>query len=453
MRYHFKHYKFLLLMFDTLILYISLIVPYYIRVRTFPQIVEYPILFFYIITCLLLFIIFDLYNPWSHFSPLPIYYKSLIAFPIIGIVYLFFGFLNWEKNIIFESKLIFLINIILFTPLFFIARFYFYHWLKPEKLNVRILVIGGSSIVESFQREIEYRGGKWKVYYLLDNLKDIPEQNKDQIIGTIEENFFRVLENEWTAIILATKNLDRDKIRTLFKYKEKGVLVYDLIQFYEYYFFKIPLYSIDDYWFLSTKGFMIIEKPSIIKIKRILEVLITLSLLFFIIPILPILLVLVYLSDGFPLIFKQERLGKDNKSFVVYKFRTMKKGSEKLDPYTRENDNRVTKIGKFLRLTRLDEIPQIINILKGDMSLIGPRAEWIQLTEIYQKEIPFYYYRHLIRPGLTGWAQVMYPYGASLEDTIQKLEYDLYYIKNYSLLLDFSIIIKTVRIMLFGRGR
>jgi lipopolysaccharide/colanic/teichoic acid biosynthesis glycosyltransferase len=131
----------------------------------------------------------------------------------------------------------------------------------------------------------------------------------------------------------------------------------------------------------------------------------------------------------------------------------MRSGSDIHDPYTAPDDARVTAVGRLLRATRLDELPQLWNVLKGDMSLIGPRAEWDRLAEGYAKKIPCYYFRHLVKPGITGWAQVNYRYGANLDDTIRKLEYDLYYIRYFSFRLDASIILKTIHIMLFGKGR
>jgi len=121
--------------------------------------------------------------------------------------------------------------------------------------------------------------------------------------------------------------------------------------------------------------------------------------------------------------------------------------------YTQKNDHRITRLGSFLRASRLDEVPQLWNVLVGDMSLIGPRAEWVRLVEDYEKQIPCYHFRHLVKPGITGWAQVNYPYGANLEDTLRKLEYDLYYIRYFSFVLDASIVLKTIHIMLFGKGR
>jgi lipopolysaccharide/colanic/teichoic acid biosynthesis glycosyltransferase len=118
-----------------------------------------------------------------------------------------------------------------------------------------------------------------------------------------------------------------------------------------------------------------------------------------------------------------------------------------------KNDDRVTRVGKFIRKTRIDELPQLVNILKGNMSLVGPRPERPEFNELLNKEIPFYNFRHLVHPGLTGWAQILYPYGASREDAQEKLQYELFYIKNYSLWLDISIILKTVQVVLFGKGR
>ena len=132
---------------------------------------------------------------------------------------------------------------------------------------------------------------------------------------------------------------------------------------------------------------------------------------------------------------------------------TESNGADDGDIYTRENDARITRTGRWLRKLRLDELPQLWNVLKGDMSLIGPRAEWEKCVERYEKKIPFYHFRHLVKPGITGWAQVNYPYGESEEDALNKLQYDLYYIRHYSLKLDAMIVLKTVHTMLFGKGR
>jgi lipopolysaccharide/colanic/teichoic acid biosynthesis glycosyltransferase len=160
-------------------------------------------------------------------------------------------------------------------------------------------------------------------------------------------------------------------------------------------------------------------------------------------------------QNGRPVLFRQVRVGRESEPFTILKFRTMSHPptDEVDDIYTRKGDPRITKLGRWLRKLRLDELPQLWNVLRGDMSLIGPRAEWTKCSERYEKKIPFYHFRHLVKPGITGWAQVNYPYGESDEDAIEKLKYDLYYIRHYSLKLDAMIVLKTLHVMLFGKGR
>ena len=171
-------------------------------------------------------------------------------------------------------------------------------------------------------------------------------------------------------------------------------------------------------------------------------------------PILLAVAAAVKLDSKGPVIFKQERLGKDGKVFEIYKFRSMCVGAEHMGTgqYSYKGDSRVTRVGKVIRATSLDELPQFINILKGDMSFIGPRPERMAFVTQLKKDIPYYSLRHTVKPGLTGWAQVCYPYGASEEDARRKLEYDLYYIKNMSILLDIHIIFKTIGVVLFPKG-
>ncbi|MFZ9683627.1 MAG: sugar transferase [Cephaloticoccus sp.] len=161
----------------------------------------------------------------------------------------------------------------------------------------------------------------------------------------------------------------------------------------------------------------------------------------------------VWLEDRGAVFFTQTRIGRNRVPFRMIKLRTMRQSRANDSRYTAVGDARITVVGGFLRLTRLDELPQLWNVLVGDMSLIGPRAEWDVLVEQYEQAIPCYHFRHLVKPGITGWAQVNYPYGANMEDTIRKLEYDLYYIRHFSFLLDAAIVLKTIHLMLFGKGR
>jgi len=163
---------------------------------------------------------------------------------------------------------------------------------------------------------------------------------------------------------------------------------------------------------------------------------------------------LVFLETGRPILYSQVRVGKDGRLFNIYKLRSMRQDAERggRAVWAKANDSRVTKVGAFIRNTRLDEIPQLWNVLKGEMSFVGPRPERPEFVDQLNSEIPFYVHRHAVKPGLMGWAQLNYPYGASVEDAKGKLEYDLYYTKNQSVIMDLLIMIQTVEVVLLGKG-
>jgi exopolysaccharide biosynthesis polyprenyl glycosylphosphotransferase len=190
------------------------------------------------------------------------------------------------------------------------------------------------------------------------------------------------------------------------------------------------------------------------RLKAVLDFLSAATLLFFLWPLMLLVAVAIKLERSGPVLFKQSRIGRFQQPFTLYKFRTMRV-SGTTDPrlYTLKDDDRITRVGRFLRLTRLDELPQLWNVLCGQMSMIGPRAEWDKLVVRYEKIIPYYHLRHMVRPGITGWAQVNYDYGSSDDDTREKLGYDLYYIKHYSLQMDASIVLKTIFTILSASGR
>ncbi len=230
-----------------------------------------------------------------------------------------------------------------------------------------------------------------------------------------------------------------------------GVPTYTLELFHQVYWRKIPLYRLNQTW-LFQEGFPIAREPVFERLKRASDIGFALIGLLLAAPLIALGALVVWIEDGRPIFFSQNRIGRNNVPFRMRKLRTMRAGGHD-SPYTKTGDARVTRVGRFLRATRIDEFPQLWNVLRGEMSLIGPRAEWDRLVAEYEREIPCYYFRHLVKPGITGWAQVNYPYGASLEDTLRKLEYDLYYIRHFSFLLDASIVLKTIHIMLFGKGR
>ncbi len=212
---------------------------------------------------------------------------------------------------------------------------------------------------------------------------------------------------------------------------------------------RIPLEIIERFKDEYRVIFSNIKEPAY---KRILDLVTSVIGLILFSPLMALISILIIVEDGFPVIFKQERVGKNGKIFVMYKFRSMRNRENAGGKFATEEDHRILKVGRFIRKFRFDEILQFINVLKGDMSVIGPRPEQKEFSEEFEKLIPHYRYRYSVRPGITGWAQLMYKYSSNIEETKIKLSYDLYYIKNMGLLLDLEIILKTLEVMLFRRG-
>jgi len=212
------------------------------------------------------------------------------------------------------------------------------------------------------------------------------------------------------------------------------------------------LKHVRDSWFVYAPGFLLLHHSMFRRIKRITDVACAGIGLVLASPLLVVAGILVALESPGQLFYRQSRVGQNEVLFSALKFRTMKGGDETQSPYTAKNDPRVTLIGRVLRFLRIDEFPQMWNVLKGEMSFIGPRAEWDILVKEYKEKIPYYSLRHVVKPGITGWAQVNYPYGSSVEDAYKKLEYDLYYVKNMSFGLDLRILFKSVSVVLMGKG-
>ncbi|MBQ4567741.1 MAG: sugar transferase [Desulfovibrio sp.] len=254
-------------------------------------------------------------------------------------------------------------------------------------------------------------------------------------------------------LLLPDAPIDGDIAHDLLQAKLGGRMVVDIRSFYEHVVQRLPLSQINEEWLLLSEGFSLNTRGSLRRLKRALDVLISLALLVLTAPLMLLAAIIIRLESPGPVIYRQDRVGLHEREFTVYKFRSMRADAEKNGAvWASANDSRVTRFGKFIRKVRIDELPQIFNILKGDMSFIGPRPERMAFVQRLKQQIPYYSLRHSVKPGLTGWAQVCYPYGASDEDARHKLEYDLYYIKNMSILLDIHIIFKTVGVVLFPKG-
>jgi len=281
------------------------------------------------------------------------------------------------------------------------------------------------------------------------------EQRKIELpIFIFNNDLPKIIREKRASIVVASLDIhtNADFIRMLYEVLPLGVAYLSFPQFYERITGKIPVSMISEIWFLEnlTEN----EKRIFEIIKRALDLTASLILGIAAIIIFPFAALAIKLTSPGPVLFRQKRVGKNGRLFELIKFRTMVKNAENgRAVWAKENDARVTSVGHVLRKTRLDELPQIWNIIRGEMSLIGPRPERPEFVEELKKQIPHYMMRLLVRPGLSGWAQINFPYGASVEDAMEKLQYDLHYIKNRSLGLDISTALKTLFIIISRSGR
>lgn len=334
-------------------------------------------------------------------------------------------------------------------------RLYFARLVRGRESRRRWLVIGGGERLEQFLSEVRLSELDGRFCLLTDDsVAGQVSPGRVEVVGTLGD-LESVLSQPWTEIIVCTDTpLVDDAIEKIMRLRLTGVMVHDVVEFYEKYLLRVPIFHIANTWFVHTEGFQLIHHDIALKIKRVLDIVLATVILVLTAPILALTALLVKLDSRGPVIYRQRRMGARGRVINVLKFRTMFADAETGGAqWASHGDPRVTRVGRWLRLTRIDELPQLWNVARGEMSCIGPRPERPEFTERLEREIPYYDLRHLVTPGITGWAQVMYPYGASIEDARRKLEYDLYYIKNYSLLLDLIIVLKTVRVVVFGRGR
>ncbi len=301
--------------------------------------------------------------------------------------------------------------------------------------------------------------------YTEDLLESVKKDGQYVFVTSLNNTDMKALGKEilelyntkkFDVLVDFTDKLLRDPKITekLLQYKLEGLQYYNYLEFYETYENKLPISHLSPKWFLENTGFEIYHNNFNLKAKRLLDLLFALLIGIFAAPVIVLAAIIVKLESKGPVFFIQERIGEGNKKFNIVKFRSMTTDAEKDGPqWASKNDNRVTKFGKIMRATRIDELPQLWNVLRGEMSFVGPRPEREFFIQQLEKEIPYYNLRHTVKPGLTGWAQVMYPYGASVEDAYRKLQYDLYYIKHHSIPFDVKVLLKTVTIVIFGKGR
>ncbi len=350
------------------------------------------------------------------------------------------------------SRFVTAVSCLTVIPVTLSYRRFFYQRQLARQQQRYFLYLGSPESCRVFQEECRQNGMKQTVLYATHESFVRPETRSSPPFGDFL-NYLEAYSSQIDAVIVRESNVELPPLvaQKLMDLQFGGAPTLTLELFYQVYWRKIPLYRINQTW-LFQEGFQIAREPVFERLKRVMDIVLALVGLLLFAPCFPFIAAAIWLTDRGPVFFHQTRVGRNRVPFEARKLRTMREHAAG-DVYTREGDARITPVGGFLRASRLDEFPQLWNVLRGEMSLIGPRAEWGRLVEQYENQIPCYHFRHLVKPGITGWAQVNYPYGANIEDTLRKLEYDLYYIRYYSLVLDASIVLKTVQVMLFGKGR
>ncbi|WP_150046394.1 MULTISPECIES: TIGR03013 family XrtA/PEP-CTERM system glycosyltransferase [Methylomonas] len=335
------------------------------------------------------------------------------------------------------------------------TRYLFYRFISLDNLKRRVLVIGSgrrAAELDVVNSTFVFRGFEIVGYLAMED--------EEQAVGEV----FALNDTLSLAQLVAQQKVDeiviaiddrRKKLPVddLLDIKMSGVVVMDLQTFYEREQRLVFLEALTPSWLVFSDGFVNDGMRPIIK--RGFDVIASVLLLLVSWWVMLLTAIAIYIESGFgaPVLYRQTRVGYRDRPFQVIKFRSMRVDAEKHGAqWASQTDNRVTRVGKVIRTFRIDELPQLFNVLKGEMSFVGPRPERPEFVEGFEARIPYYKERHRVKPGITGWAQLCYPYGASEQDTWQKLQYDLYYVKNYSLFLDLAIMMSTVEVVLWGKG-
>ncbi len=334
----------------------------------------------------------------------------------------------------------------------------FFYYVDKDTLKLKVLVFGAgkraASINKRLRRKVDRRGFRIAGYVIAttDEESDIDDRYRIQPSHSLLQY---CVENNIDEIVVAPdEKRGAIPLSELLECKLHGLAVTDLLAFFEREQGKIPLDIMRPDWLIYSDGF---DQSAVRDVaKRIFDVIVSGVLVLLTFPLMILAALAIKIEDGWraPIFYHQVRTGFLGKPFSVFKFRSMTVNAEKegVAQWATRNDARVTRVGAIMRTTRIDELPQILNVLLGDMSFVGPRPERPHFVDELSQRIPYYKERHAVKPGVTGWAQVSYPYGASLEDSVQKHEYDLFYIKNHTIFLDLLILCQTAEVVFFGKG-
>jgi sugar transferase (PEP-CTERM system associated) len=366
---------------------------------------------------------------------------------LIALLYLVMPSLAIGDGIFVSSLVIFLIAIVAWRLLFNRLAY-------ASQLEERVLIVGSGPTARMLARQIQgQRDFGYRVVGFIDDQSAGYGILNPAAIGAPEEIPRLVRDYDVDRIVVALSDRrGRLPVAELLQAKLSGTYVEDATTVYERLTGKILIDDLKPSWLIFSDGFVISRWTRFSK--RAIDLLLASTGFVLAAPLTLLTALAVYLDSEGPILYCQDRVGEHGRIFTVYKFRSMRVDAEQpgAPVWATERDTRVTRVGRFIRTTRLDELPQLWNVLRGDMSFVGPRPERPYFVEQLSREIPFYQQRLAVKPGVTGWAQVKYQYGSSVEDAMEKLRYDLYYIKHLSVTLDLSIVFDTVKVILFGKG-
>ena len=350
------------------------------------------------------------------------------------------------------------IAMFLALPTLLITRCILLMWLNLELLESRAIVLGAGvkaqECIKLHEINSDQKGLKIVCFIPISGEESCVDPSKIQIKHESESLITFAKRFNANEIIVAIQNRRGNSfpIQELLECKLHGIKVTDEADFFEREKGQLRVNTLYPSWLVFGDGFDQSSYRSVVK--RAFDLIASVILLTITLPIMLIAAICIIIESGAPIIYRQERVGRGGETFMVLKFRSMGNNAEKegKPQWAETNDPRITRVGNVIRKLRIDELPQIINVLKGEMSFVGPRPERPYFVEQLCTEVPYYNARHSIKPGITGWAQVRYRYGSSVKDAIEKLQYDLYYVKNHSLFLDIIIIIDTIEVVVLGKG-
>ncbi len=405
----------------------------------------------------LYFYLMDLYTFNSPLSQLGMLERSFIALLLIGVTTVLSVYVVGPSFIGgFVGRGVLASSLVMLWFWSLAIRYLLNSWFVKQRSQVKWLVIVDSSpqqLLQDFRSQYDY-----EQLFLLSKPGATQDPLDDEFVhwaGNWDALEGTLANNEFAGIIITSADtIPQELVSRMLHIRTNGMRVFRLSDFYERYLACLPIFHLNQHWLVTAHGFELIHNPIGLRFKRYIDIIIALLGGVAAIPILIAGAIGIVSSSGLPVFYRQVRTGENGRPFDVLKLRTMVVDAEATGAqFASLEDPRVTRVGRLMRKFRVDEIPQLWNVLKGEMSFIGPRPERPEFTDRLQHDIPYYYLRHMVKPGITGWAQVMYGYGDSREDAAQKLQYDLFYIKNYSLVLDISIAVRSAKVILFGTGR